>query len=259
MTVEDKDKRIHELEAQVKELMATVAGLLSRLAKYENPKNSRNSSIPPSKDENRPLQTKSLRKVSGKKVGGQQGHDGHTLQMSETPDEIVTLTPDYCNHCRASLQMKDCQDLEMRQVVDIPPIKAIYTQYQSFSKQYSCGCTTRASFPEGVHSPVSYGSNVESLIAYYQAHQHLPFARMLRIRDYVFPFLLYHEIHPDNNASERAIRNKKVKQKISVLFKTILAAQNFAKIRSVIDTMNKNSQNVLEGLYTIVKIEFLLD
>ncbi|GAI13682.1 unnamed protein product [marine sediment metagenome] len=33
--------------------------LKERLAKYENPKNSRNSSVPPSKDENRPFKTKS--------------------------------------------------------------------------------------------------------------------------------------------------------------------------------------------------------
>ena len=42
--------------------------LREKLSKYENPKNSRNSSIPPSKDENRPLKTKSLREPSDKKV-----------------------------------------------------------------------------------------------------------------------------------------------------------------------------------------------
>jgi len=40
--------------------------LKERLAKYENPKNSRNSSVPPSKDENRPFKTKSLREQAGK-------------------------------------------------------------------------------------------------------------------------------------------------------------------------------------------------
>jgi len=36
--------------------------LKEKLAKYENPKNSNNSSLPPSKDENRPFKSKSLRK-----------------------------------------------------------------------------------------------------------------------------------------------------------------------------------------------------
>ncbi|MGY0425512.1 MAG: hypothetical protein ACWIPI_01600, partial [Polaribacter sp.] len=43
--------------------------LKKRLAKYETPKTSRNSSVPPSKDENRPKANQSLRKYSGKKLG----------------------------------------------------------------------------------------------------------------------------------------------------------------------------------------------
>ena len=50
----DKDKRITELEQEVKtlkslvmELMAINKSLLERLAKIENPRNSRNSSMPP--------------------------------------------------------------------------------------------------------------------------------------------------------------------------------------------------------------------
>jgi len=79
---------------------------------------------------------------------------------------------------------------------------------------------------------------------------------MVRLKDYVFPFLFFPEIPPDNNASERAIRNVKVKQKISGQFKTILAAQNFAMIRSIIDTIIKNGQNILNGLNLIAKFEY---
>ncbi|MGY0426976.1 MAG: hypothetical protein ACWIPI_09165, partial [Polaribacter sp.] len=43
--------------------------LKKRLAKYETPKTSRNSSAPPSKDENRPKANQSLRKSLGKKSG----------------------------------------------------------------------------------------------------------------------------------------------------------------------------------------------
>jgi transposase len=60
----------------------------------------------------------------------------------------------------------------------------------------------------------------------------------------------------DNNASERAIRNVKVKQKISGQFKIEQAAQNFAQIRSVIDTIIKNGLNILDGLALIAKFEF---
>jgi phage shock protein A len=39
---------------KVAELTQEVADLKARLAKYETPKNSNNSSVPPSKEENRP-------------------------------------------------------------------------------------------------------------------------------------------------------------------------------------------------------------
>ncbi len=74
------------------------------------------------------------------------------------------------------------------------------------------------------------------------------YKRMCRERQDLFTFLFIKEVPPDNNASERAIRNVKVKQKISGQFKTEQAAQNFAKIRSVIDTVIKNGINVLDSL-----------
>ena len=44
---------------------------------------------------------------------------------------------------------------------------------------------------------------------------------------------------PDNNASERAIRNIKVKQKISGQFKSTNGADIFAILRSITDTVKK--------------------
>ncbi|WP_430906616.1 hypothetical protein [Maribacter sp. 2-571] len=51
------EHRIEVLESDNLLLSRENASLRERLSKYENPKNSRNSSIPPSKDENRPRNT----------------------------------------------------------------------------------------------------------------------------------------------------------------------------------------------------------
>ena len=82
------------------------------------------------------------------------------------------------------------------------------------------------------------------------------YKRIRREQQNLFVFLYILEVPPDNNASERAIRNIKVKQKISGQFKTTTAAQNFAKIRSVIDTTIKNGMNVLQALILIAKSEY---
>ena len=64
-------------------------------------------------------------------------------------------------------------------------------------------------------------------------------------------FLHHPEIPPDNNGSERAIRNIKVKQKISGQFKSTSGANAFAIIKSLIDTPIKSKKNVFQVLSII--------
>ena len=60
-------------------------------------------------------------------------------------------------------------------------------------------------------------------------------------------------IAPDNNASERAIRNIKVKAKVSGQFRSVEGAERFARIRSVIDTTIKNGQDVFNALECLAR------
>jgi transposase len=76
---------------------------------------------------------------------------------------------------------------------------------------------------------------------------------MLKHRNHLTPCLYNLDIPPDNNGSERAIRNIKVKQKVSGQFKS---GQNaFCVIRSVIDTLRKRGVEVLPCLTQILKIQ----
>ncbi|MBL4862743.1 MAG: IS66 family transposase [Crocinitomicaceae bacterium] len=75
--------------------------------------------------------------------------------------------------------------------------------------------------------------------------------RLVKNRQSIFVFL-YHEPVPfDNNGSERAIRNVKVKNKISGCFRSENGAYSFAVLRSVIDTTIKNSQDVFTSIQLI--------
>jgi len=70
--------------------------------------------------------------------------------------------------------------------------------------------------------------------------------RLIKHRQSIFTFLTHPYVPPDNNTSEQAIRNVKVKMKISGGFrnKEGKGAERYAKIRSVIDTTIKNGQDV---------------
>ena len=77
---------------------------------------------------------------------------------------------------------------------------------------------------------------------------------LLKHQQYILYFLYHPKVPPDNNGSERAIRNIKVKQKISGQFKSEEGADGFAVLRSVIDTAIKSGQNVLNALALIAKL-----
>ena len=66
-------------------------------------RNSNNSSKHPSINGFK-KKTKSLRVKSDKKVGGQTGHIGNTLELKENPDEILTYTVENCDICGRSLK-----------------------------------------------------------------------------------------------------------------------------------------------------------
>lgn len=76
---------------------------------------------------------------------------------------------------------------------------------------------------------------------------------IIKYRNHILPCIYDSDIPPDNNASERAIRTIKVKQKVSGQFKT---GQNaFCIIRSVIDTLIKRKFEVFPTLNQIVSLQ----
>lgn len=443
------EKLIHELKDEIRHLKEQLVV-----------KNSGNSSKPPSTEMVPPKQTKSLRKATGRKPGGQPGHKGNNLKMVDTPDVIDRRIPAHCEQCGNDLSDTHEQFMGRRQLIDIPPIVRIVTEQQIYARSCTCGHTTCGKYSPNANAPVGYGENIEGIVAYLHARQFLPVARMgelfkdilgisistggishllkrfarkatpvhdlirerlqhgpfvgsdetgckvngklnwfwtwqspkltyiahsasrgkkaiednfpqgfpnatlgsdawkaqlntpakthqlctahmlrelkyledlytedpwagrfsellhnalklrytiscpdtwagtfngpdwkkersaiidqlqlllahppdpnnkkayaffkriLRNRDYMFVFLNDLAVPPDNNSSERAIRNIKVKQKVSGQFKVDNAAMDFAKIRSVIDTTIKNSQNVLQALRLIAQNEFSLE
>jgi len=152
--------------------------LKEQLSKYENPKNSNNSSVAPSQDPNR--QTKSLRKKSDKKVGGQQGHKGSKLLKTTNPDKVVFHDITVCECCQSILPNEG--ELKSRQIFDIPKIKIEVTEHQIISKRCSsCGAKNKSVFPKELVQEAQYGKHIKSFGIYLQHYQMIPYSRCVAL------------------------------------------------------------------------------
>lgn len=170
-----------ELYAMVESLTKTVQTLQDEVAQLKNPKNSSNSSLPPSQDLFK-HKNQSLRKKSNKKTGGQKGHKGSTLQMSSTPDVLVVHKPQHqCPQCGKNHNDEQMQLKSKRQVIDIPPIESFITEHQVYSTKCKCGHVSCGAFPSEVTAPVQYGNNIIALTAYLSSRQFIPYARLTEL------------------------------------------------------------------------------
>jgi transposase len=148
----------------------------AQLAKYENPKTSKNSSIPPSKDENRKNQ--STRGKTNKKIGGQHGHKGTTMSMVDTPDVILDHKPLVCISCGERLESGDYELNGRRQVKDMMPIVIINTEHRVYRTACKCGLINCGMYPSEATNNVSYGKNIEVFVNYLSARQYMPTNRI---------------------------------------------------------------------------------
>jgi transposase len=159
--------------ALIADLQLEVAELKRRLAA-----NSRNSSRPPSSDGlAKPPAPKSLRRPSGRKPGGQLGHEGRHLERVEHPDEIVRHVPPRCEGCGGDLSGGELEGEEARQVFDLPPVRLAVCEHRAQRRRCACGHVTSAVFPAGVSAPTQYGPRMRALGIYLIAAQHLPYKR----------------------------------------------------------------------------------
>ena len=78
--------------------------------------------------------------------------------------------------------------------------------------------------------------------------------RLIKRRHSIMQCLYQADVPADNNGSERALRNAKVKQKISGHFRTSKGFEVYSIIRTVIDTLIKQKLNIFENLKLAAQI-----
>ncbi|WP_317952458.1 DUF6444 domain-containing protein [Paenibacillus chitinolyticus] len=123
--IEKQAAIIEQQAARITELEARVTSLENQLKQ-----NSRNSSKPPSSDGYKRPAPKSLRTPGANKSGGQVGHPGSTLRMTQTPDHVIVHPLTVCT-CGCSLIDSPILRTEKRQVIDLPPFRTEVTSIRS--------------------------------------------------------------------------------------------------------------------------------
>jgi transposase len=134
----------------------------------------RNSSKPPSSEGlGKPPRKRSLRKKTGRKPGGQTGHEGKALAQVARPDREIRHEPAACSRCGAGLAGRPVTGVERRQVFDLPPIKIEVTEHQLIERECGCGQRTKGTAPAQATAPVCYGPRVAAVTIYLYIGQFL--------------------------------------------------------------------------------------
>jgi len=183
---EEKDNLIFFLIEQVIALRQEVEELKHKLNLRD--KNSSNSSKPPSSDFNKPQRNQSQREKTGRKPGGQNGHEGITRSQVSNPDKVIQLFPDTCEKCKRKLSPKKASLGSRRQEFDIPPIIPFVTEYQSMNITCKCGHCSKGIFPEYINAPVQLGPNICAAMIYLNTKHVIPYERLCMISEDLLGF-----------------------------------------------------------------------
>jgi transposase len=162
--VDPRDARIAQLEQLLQAALDAIVALNARVAELEGQlgQNSKNSSKPPSTDP--PEMKRSPPKLTGRKRGGQPGHEG-AKRVRLTPDEVIDHRPRRCQCCAQLLQGSD-PNPRWFQVFELPEIKPKVTEHRGHALVCGgCGTVTSEPLPDEVllHG---FGPRFSGLLAY---------------------------------------------------------------------------------------------
>lgn len=172
-----KKEEYENLLQTIRDMSATIVKLTARIDELESQqrKNSSNSHKPPSSDMIRSV-IKNNREKSGKKPGAQPGHKGTTLELSNSPDEVIQLTKEGFCECGEEIGKLAIKGIERRQTIELPEKLTKITEYRLEVKECKCGRIHKSQCPQT--SRVGYGNRFKSLMVYLNQFQMMPFERI---------------------------------------------------------------------------------
>lgn len=184
--VDPRDARIEELEAELAQAHATIAELEAKLAQANATlaelrarlgSNSSNSDKPPSTDGTGRKRGREKRRRTGRKPGGQVGHEAHRRELlpEQQVDEVKPVRPSECSGCGGPVEAREKGPPARRhQVWEVPEVKPHVTEWR-LEYGYCAGCKrwTQGTLPKGV-PPGAFGPRLTALVAYMTGLLRLP-------------------------------------------------------------------------------------
>lgn len=171
---EAKDKTIEKLNDQLE--------LIRNRAKKDSETSDMPSSANPFK---KPMST---RVKSGKKPGGQLGHEGHTLRPFPNPEELYIPPVGTCE-CGGRVCVKG--KCRRKQLVDIRVELVVREECIGIGYCEKCGKKHEGTFSEEYINPVNYGNDIKSIIALLNTRMNLPANKISELL-YIFTDSIIH-------------------------------------------------------------------
>ena len=170
----DRVRQIAERDARIVVLERRVAELEEQLRQANNPSRPPSSDSPAQRLERRARKSE-RHAPSGKKQGAQPGHKAHkrALMPPEQVNAVVVCALGHCQTCGLELDGSHDIGMHREQVVELPPITPVVTEYQIHRRQCAgCGDINIGKRPANA-PPGGFGPRLTSLAAMLTGVYHL--------------------------------------------------------------------------------------
>jgi len=169
------------LRLEVEHLRNLNTALERRLSELENklnqpPKDSSNSSIPPSKDrkKNKPARParKGVRRASiGRKGGGR--------PLDPNPDQQIHAKAKTCPHCGRGVSEAEQHLHAVYDKIEVPPVKPVVTRVHQYGGHCgSCDQDYVSPVPRGMEPGSPFGASIQALATYYRYTHAISYERL---------------------------------------------------------------------------------
>ena len=176
-------------EKSREELLAIIYELLAEVERLkQSGTNSRNSSLPPSRDfkSNTPK-----RRRRHKKVGAKVGHEKAERPLVEKPNKVIEVWVDTCEKCQVNLLDQVPVRTIRRQVTELPEIAPVVIETRQHEVRCPCcGELQRGQLPKGLEAGRQFGPRLEGLVTNLHHEHHLGFERICRVSVEIFGIML---------------------------------------------------------------------